>query len=188
CWVAEHAHDLGIDTSRIAVGGTSAGACLATAVTLYSRDHHGPPVSFQALDIPVVDNELTTPSMRAFTDTPLWTLHNAKLSWQAYLGPDRGAAIAAYAAPARATDLAGLPPAYISVCEFDPLRDEGIDYARRLVDAGVPTELHLYPGTFHGSAHALAHTDISARMLSELVESIRIAGRPTAGVPEEHQP
>jgi acetyl esterase/lipase len=80
--------------------------------------------------------------------------------------------VSPYAAPARAPDLSGLPPAYISVCEFDPLRDEGIEYARRLVQAGVPTELHLYPGTFHGST-LFTEAAISRRMAADDLAAIR---------------
>ena len=76
------------------------------------------------------------------------------------------------AAPARATDLAGLPPAYVDVCEFDPLRDEGLGYAQRLIQAGVHTELHLYPGTFHGSSMIAAAT-VSRRMTSDANEAVR---------------
>jgi acetyl esterase/lipase len=86
--------------------------------------------------------------MSAFTDTPLWNRPAAVVSWDHYLGPGRagGDDVPIYAAPARATDLAGLPPAYISVMHFDPLRDEGIAYALALLRAGVSVELHLFPG------------------------------------------
>ena len=89
--------------------------------------------------------------MRQFVDTPVWARPSAVKSWEWYLG-DLDGEVPPYAAPARATDLAGLPPAYVSVMEFDPLRDEGIDYATRMLAAGVPVELHCFPGTFHGSA------------------------------------
>lgn len=81
--------------------------------------------------------------------------------------------VSPYAAPARATDLSGLPPAYLSVCEFDPLRDEGIAYAQRLVQDGVPTELHLYPGAFHGSGGLVPTAELSRRMRTEFVDAIR---------------
>jgi acetyl esterase/lipase len=91
--------------------------------------------------------------MRTFVDSPMWSRPLAVQSWQAYLGPLYGGEeVPAYAAPARAADLSGLPPAYISTAENDPLRDEGITYAQRLLQAGVSVELHQFPGTFHGSA------------------------------------
>jgi acetyl esterase/lipase len=107
--------------------------------------------------------------MRTYTDTPVWNRPNAILSWQYYLG---GQEPTGYAAPARAADLAGLPPAYVDVCEFDPLRDEGINYAQRLVQAGVHAELHLYPGTFHGSS-LIAGAAVSQRMSHDASEAIR---------------
>jgi acetyl esterase len=116
--------------------------------------------------------------MRAFTDTPLWNRPNAVISWDAYLGTGvpGGAGVPVYAAPARATaeQLAGLPPTYISVMEFDPLRDEGIDYARALLAAGVGVELHLFPGTFHGSA-LIPHAEVSQREAAEAVAVLRKA-------------
>ena len=111
--------------------------------------------------------------MRAFVDTPLWNRASAVSSWEYYLGPDK-AEVPAYAAPARATDLAGLPPAYISVCEYDPLRDEGINYAQALLAAGVSVELHLFPGTFHGSS-LVSGAEISRRMNAETNAVLRRA-------------
>ena len=91
--------------------------------------------------------------MHQFHDTPMWSRPAAEKSWEWYLGDAHGRDdVSPYAAPARATDLAGLPPAYISTMEFDPLRDEGILYALELLAAGVSVELHSFPGTFHGSA------------------------------------
>jgi acetyl esterase len=170
-WMSEHADDLGFDPRRLAIGGISAGAGLAAAVALLARDRGGPALCFQLLDIPEVDDRLSTASMKQFTDTPLWHHRNAILSWEAYLGPDHGET-SPYAAPARATDLSGLPPAFVATCEFDPLRDEGIEYAQRLMQAGVSTELHHYPGTFHGSSGAGAGTAISARMVSDRIAAL----------------
>jgi acetyl esterase/lipase len=148
-WVSTHADELGIDPDRIAVGGSSSGGATAAGVTLMARDRGGPAIAFQLLVYPVIDDRLDTPSMRACIDTPLFARHDAELMWSYYLGSEPSE-VSPYAAPGRATDLAGLPPAYVCVAEFDPLRDEGIAYAQRLVGAGVSTELHLYPGTFHG--------------------------------------
>lgn len=144
---------LGVDPSRVAVVGTSAGGGLAAAVALVARDLSGPPLCFQMLHIPELDDRLETPSMREFVDSPIWNRPLAVQSWQAYLGKLSGSPdVPAHAAPARATDLSGLPPAYVSTAENDPLRDEGIAYALGLLRAGVSVELHQFPGTFHGSA------------------------------------
>ncbi len=144
---------LGVDPERLALCGASAGGGLAAATALLARDLGGPPVCFQMLHIPELDDRLETPSMRAFVDSPLWNRPLAVQSWKAYLGDLSGAAdVPPYAAPARAGDLSGLPPAYVSTAENDPLRDEGITYALRLLQAGVSVELHQFPGTFHGSA------------------------------------
>ena len=144
---------LGVDPARVAVVGASAGGGLSAATALLARDLGGPPLCFQMLQIPELDDRLDTPSMQAFVDSPVWNRPLAVISWQAYLGKLSGARdVPVYAAPARASDLSGLPPAYISTAENDPLRDEGIIYAMRLLQAGVSVELHQFPGTFHGSA------------------------------------
>jgi len=153
-WFAEHAEELGVDPAQIALHGTSAGAGLGAGTTLLARDRGGPAIAFQYLAIPAVDDRMRTTSMRTYDDTPLYNRPAAAASWDAYLGPDVPGSdeVPVYAAPARAGDLTGLPPAYVSVMHFDPLRDEGIAYALAMLAAGVPVELHLFPGTFHGSS------------------------------------
>jgi acetyl esterase len=170
-WTAEHAVELGTDPERIAVGGHSAGAGLSAAIALRARDQHGPPIRFQLLNQPELDDRQQTWSARNFTDTPWMTRDKLAASWGHYLGP---APASPYAAPARATDLSGLPPAYITTAEFDPLRDEAIDYALRLLQAGVPTELHQWPGTFHGS-QAILSAEVSQRQIAELAAALRHA-------------
>jgi acetyl esterase/lipase len=101
--------------------------------------------------------------MQQFHETPMWSRPQAVRSWEWYLGDAYGTDdVSPYAAPARATDVAGLPPAYISTMEFDPLRDEGIHYALKLMEAGVQVELHSFPGTFHGSA-MVTHAAVTKR-------------------------
>ncbi|MBL7489430.1 alpha/beta hydrolase [Frankia sp. AgB1.9] len=184
-WLAGKAVELGVDPDRIGVGGESAGGGLAAAVALLARDRGGPSLCFQYLGIPELDDRLDTPSMKVFVDTPMWNRPNAETSWAWYLGGEAGEPlrpgapdVPAHAAPARAQDLSGLPPAYVSVCEFDPLRDEGIIYAQRLIQAGVSTELHLYPGTFHASIIAFTAA-VSRRMMADrrvaLVRGLRAA-------------
>ena len=179
-WIHAASSELGIDPSRIAVGGHSAGGCLAAAVVLMTRDRRGPSLCLQVLDLPVTDDRLLTPSMVAYVDTPVWTWANAEASWTSYLGPGRDGATVPYAAPSRAADLGSLPPAYVSVAQFDPLRDEGIDYAQRLVQAGVSTELHLFPGTFHGSVAAAPDAAVSASMVEHLIGAVGRAFAPPA--------
>jgi acetyl esterase/lipase len=168
-WTAAKASELGVDPARIAIGGSSAGGGLTAALALLARDRGGPAVKFQFLDIPELDDRLDTPSMTRFVDTPIWNQPNAVRSWRYYLG---GQPADQYAAPARAEDLTGLPPAYVAVCEFDPLRDEGLTYAHRLIQAGVPTELHHFPGTFHGSS-MVQTAAVSKRMAAEGIDAIR---------------
>ncbi|MFG2276097.1 alpha/beta hydrolase [Streptomyces chartreusis] len=174
-WLAASTDELAIDPTRTAVHGESAGGGLAAAVTLMARDRSGPQLAFQFLSIPELDDRLETPSMLAYTDTPVWNRRNAEASWSAYLGGKAGSAdVSAYAAPARADDLTSLPPAYVSVCHFDPLRDEGIEYARRLAHANVPVDLHLYPGTFHGSAFVTSAA-VSRRMHEDMLAAFQRA-------------
>ncbi|MFJ8540877.1 alpha/beta hydrolase [Streptomyces sp. NPDC093586] len=173
-WAADHAAELGVDARRIAVGGHSSGAGLAAAVALRARDRQGPAICFQLLNQPVLDDRQETWSQRNFTDTPLHDRATLTAVWRHYLGSQPATP---YAAPARADDLSGLPPAYVATAEFDPLRDEGITYALRLLQAGVPVELHQWPGTFHGSL-AILSADVSQRQLAELGAALRRALAP----------
>lgn len=170
-WTSEHAADLGVDPARIAVGGHSAGAGLAAAVALRARDQQGPPIHFQLLNQPMLDDRQETWSARHFTDTPWMNSDRIATAWRHYLN---SASVSPYAAPARATDLSGLPPAYISTAEFCPFRDEDITYALRLLQAGVPVELHQWPGTFHGS-QAIQSAQVSQRQVAELTAALRRA-------------
>jgi len=170
-WAAEHAAELGIDPGRIAVGGFSAGGGLAAAVALRARDQQGPPIRFQLLNHPELDDRQETWSARHFTDTPFVYRDKVTATWRHYLG---SAPASPYAAPARAADLSGLPPAYIATAEFDPLRDEGICYGLRLLQAGVPVELHQWLGTFHGSV-AIVSAEVSQRQIAEFIGALRRA-------------
>ena len=183
-WVAERAGQLGVDPDRIAVGGESAGGGLAAGVALLARDRSGPRLCLQFLGIPELDDRLTTESMRRLgADTPITTIANGEISWDSYLGKGvRGTdQVSPYAAPARATDLTGLPPALVTAYELDALRDEGIAYANRLLAAGVATELHVYPGAFH-SCTWLSQAGICQKILADLVDALR--RRLHAAVPE----
>ena len=169
-WLHDNAATLGVDTTRIGVGGQSAGGGLAAATALLARDRGGPTLCFQFLGIPELDHRLETTSMQTFVDTPMWHRSNAELSWRFYLGGDVSD-VSLYASPAIATDLRGLPSAYVTTMEFDPLRDEGIQYALRMLEAGVSVELHSFPGTFHGSA-AVPTAAVSRRSHAELLVAL----------------
>jgi acetyl esterase len=149
-WLASEGESIQADGDRIAVGGSSAGGTLAAAVALLARDRGGPSLALQMLLYPALDDRLRTNSMNRFTATPGWTASDSKHMWDCYLGAISPDSISPYAAPARSGDLRNLPPAYVLTADIDALRDEGINYAVRLLQAGVQTELHHLPGTFHG--------------------------------------
>jgi acetyl esterase len=177
-WFHDNCEALAVDPSRVAVVGNSAGGGLAAALALFARDRGGPPICFQYLGIPEIDDRLDTPSMQRFVDTPMWTRAQAERSWDMYLGDLRGGDVPVYAAPARATGLEGLPPAYVSTMENDPLRDEGIIYAMRLLQAGVSVELHSFPGTWHGCRSFPAA--VTKRDSDEMLAVLRAALRAPA--------
>jgi acetyl esterase/lipase len=170
-WLAKESGELGVDAERIAVFGQSAGGGLAAGLALLARDRGGPSLCFQLLGIPELDDRLETPSMVAFTETPMWNRPSAERSWRYYLGEGANGDTSPYAAPARAEDLSGLPAAYVSTSEYDPLRDEGIIYALRLLQAGVSVELHQFAGTFHGST--ILPAEVSRRQQAELTDALR---------------
>lgn len=161
-WAAAHAQELGADAARLGLAGVSAGATLALGLALRARDSGGPPLRFQSVVMPTTDDRLEAPSMRDAVDTPVWNRSLAAQSWRLYLG-DGVAEASPYAAPARAADLAGLPPTYFVVGGLDPLRDEGILFALRLMQAGVPVELHAYAGAAHGFRDVDASTGLWAQ-------------------------
>ncbi len=163
-WFFDQAEALGVDTARIAVGGGSAGGGLAAGVALAARDRQQVSPCFQLLTFPMIDDRNQTRSSYMIDDTRIWNRTANIAGWSAYLSGRNGAEdIPAYAAPARATDLAGLPPAIISVGSLDMFVDEDIAYAQALLDAGVPCELHVYPGAFHGSNFTIPNAEISQR-------------------------
>jgi acetyl esterase len=161
CWAV---NELDIDHRHVVVTGASAGGALAAAVTLMARDRGGPNITFQALNIPALDDRCETVSMRQYREAPVFGGRHAVEMWTAYLGGQDRQFTPAYAAPNRAETLAGLPPAFIQVGALDPLRDEGIAYAMRLLEHGVPVELYCAPGMHHGFP-ADPRTAAHARML-----------------------
>jgi acetyl esterase/lipase len=147
-WVAGHGPEIGADASRIAVGGDSAGGNLAAAVALRAREE-GPDLAGQLLVYPNTDQLADDESMRAASDPFLFNRHSVAWYRQHYLISPQDAA-SPLASPLRAGSLAGLPPALVITAEYDPLRDQGEAYARRLADEGVRVELSRYPGMAHG--------------------------------------
>ncbi len=163
-WFFGQAEALGLNTGRIAVGGASAGGGLAAGLALLARDRAEVSPCFQLLTFPMLDDRNETPSSYMIDDSRLWSRDANLAAWSAYLGGNNGADdVPAYAAPARAADLGGLPPAVVTVGSLDMFLDEDIDYAQALLAAGVPCELHVYPGAFHASCSLVPDSDISRR-------------------------
>jgi acetyl esterase len=148
-WVAENAKPLGVDAARIGIGGDSAGGNLTAVVALMARDRGGPALRHQLLIYPVTDADFSRRSYRENAEGYLLTTKAMEWFWGHYV-PDPARRQEAYAAPLRAKDLSGLPPAFVLTAEYDPLRDEGEAYAKRLQQAGVPTRLQRYDGAIHG--------------------------------------
>lgn len=150
-WTIDNAAALGIDPARIGVMGESAGGGLAAALALLARDRGGYALAFQHLTYPMIDDRTCLGEQHPYTGEFIWTPHNNRFGWASLLGQEPGGSdVSPYAAAARASDLAGLPPTYIMTGALDLFLEEDLDYARRLMRAGVPTELHVYPGGFHG--------------------------------------
>jgi acetyl esterase/lipase len=151
-WLHQSAQELGVDSTRIAVMGESAGAGLAASLALLARDRGEFPLAFQLLIGPMLDDRTAASAPKnPYVGEFIWTNKSNYFAWQSLLGCAPGSReIAEYAAAARHTQLAGLPPAFIAVGALDLFLDEDIEYAQRLARAGVPIELHVYPGAYHG--------------------------------------
>jgi acetyl esterase/lipase len=151
-WLYTHAEELGIDPTRLAIGGASAGGGLTAGLGLLTRDRGEVPLTFQLLIYPMLDDRtVTTADPHPYTGEYVWTPDANRFGWTSLLGQEPGGPdVSPYAAAARAEHLEGLPPTFISVGALDLFLEEDLEYARRLMRAGVPTELHVYPGAFHG--------------------------------------
>lgn len=161
-WVADNAVHLNMDPDRLAVAGSSAGAGLAAGLAQLAADGELPPVVLQLLHQPVLDDRPTA-SRREFRDTPAFDGEGAELMWRHYLGdqPARAPAV-----PGRRSRLSGFAPAFITCAEIDPFRDEAVEYALRLLRAGVSTELHVFPGACHGFDSLLPEWSASQRLFA----------------------
>ncbi|MFG3530037.1 alpha/beta hydrolase [Streptomyces sp. NPDC047917] len=185
-WMSRNASSLGIDPGRLALYGGSAGGGLAAGVALLARDRGGPRPAFQMLPYPMLDDRNTTPSSHEITDIGIWDRAANLQGWQSLLGDRIGTdRVSPYAAPARADDLGGLPPTYLDVGDLDLFRDEDLIYASRLMQAGVPVELHVYPGGIHAGELLAPDAELSTRItdyrmtaLNRALHSSRAPGGP----------
>lgn len=178
-WVHEQADALGVDPARVAVGGDSAGGLLAAAVTQRARDESRPPICFQLLVYPMLDDRTVARPAEDGGDALLWTPASNRYAWGAYLGhPAGGPEDRPHAVPARTADLAGLPPAWIGVGDIDLFHDEDVDYARRLAEAGVACELHVEPGMWHGADSLLPDRPSMRAFRTAWTEALRAALAP----------
>jgi acetyl esterase len=172
-WVHEHAAELGGDPSRLAIVGDSAGGNLAAVTSVRARDEGGPALRLQLLAYPVTDSEMESASYKENADGYFLTADTMAWFWDQYLG-DRDRTDPR-ASVLQTPDLAGVAPTVVLTAEFDPLRDEGEEYAQRLADAGVPTERRRYDGQIHGFLSFSAMVPASAEILSETAATLRRA-------------
>ena len=178
-WLHAEAETLGVDRTRIAIGGESAGGGLAAALALLARDRDEYPICFQLLIAPMIDDRTAAAAHDPGVGEFVWTNESNAYGWHALLGVEPGSPdVSPYCAAARAEDLTRLPPTYIGVGALDLFRDEDIDYASRLLRAGVPTELHVVPGAYHGferCADASLVRNVTAKRLLALRRALHPA-------------
>jgi len=161
-WTAEHAEELGIDRDRIIIAGASAGGGLSAGTALLARDRKGPRLIGQMLICPMLDDRDASISTLQYDEAGTWIREHNRVGWDALLGERRGGAdVSIYAAPARATDLSGLPPTFIDCGSAEVFRDEDVAYATALWHAGVQVELHVWAGGFHGFDMLVPHSAVA---------------------------
>jgi acetyl esterase/lipase len=178
-WLHASAPELGVDPARLAVAGDSAGGGLAASVALLARDRGEVPLAFQLLIYPMLDDRTGTEAdPHPYTGEFVWRREHNHFGWSAFLGQEPGGPdISPYAAPARAERLEGLPPTFIGVGALDLFLDEDIAYAQRLIRAGVPTELHVYPGAPH-AFYGVEGAQIAKAATRDYLDALRRALRP----------
>jgi acetyl esterase len=173
-WLAAHARELGVDATRLAVAGDSAGGNLAIGVSHLTRERSGAPLRYQALIYPVTDAACDNASWRDLGQGYMLSREWMQWAWECYV-PDASRRADPLASPLRAGDLAGLPPATIVTADYDPLRDEGEAYAARLRDAGVPVIARRYLGVIHGFVSLPFATPLANRALADVAGDLRAA-------------
>ncbi|MCX6431757.1 MAG: alpha/beta hydrolase [Actinobacteria bacterium] len=185
-WMAANASDLGFDPARLGIFGGSAGGGLAIATALMSRDNGGPDLAFLMPVYPMIDDRNETASSRDIVDIGIWDRAGNIEAWGWYLG---GRPANQYSAPARATDLTGLPPSFIDVGDRDLFHDEDVEFADRLRAAGVPVELHINPGAYHASEVIAPTAALSQQIWERRLAALqRALGKPVLGEASARQP
>jgi acetyl esterase/lipase len=175
-WLYAHAAALDADPNRIAIGGESAGGTLTAALALLARDRKEVPIIHQQLVYPGLDDRTASiPDSHPYTGEFGWTRERSHFAWKSILGHEPGGpGVSPYAAPARAERLEGLPPAFIGIGSLDLSLEQNLEYARRLTRAGVPVELHVYPGAYHGS-DMMTEARLSKMHARDQLEALRAA-------------
>lgn len=171
-WMAKNAAELGVDPQRLAIYGASAGGGLTLGTALLARDRGEPELCFMMPIYPMIDDRNETGSSHEITDIGIWDRAGNIEAWAWYLG---GKEADQYAAPTRAEDVSGLPPAFIDVGTVDLFRDEDIAFATRLMQAGVPTELHIHPGSYHSSETFAPDAALSKRIWAMRIDALKRA-------------
>ncbi|MFI9456920.1 alpha/beta hydrolase [Amycolatopsis sp. NPDC052450] len=168
-WMVEHADELGFDPARLIVGGGSAGGGLSAGIALLARDRGGPALAGQLLLCPMIDSRNDSASTVEFAERGVWGRTANEFGWRSLLNGQTSP----YAVPATAEDLTGLPPAFIEVGAAEIFRDEDVDYARRLWQAGVPTELHVWAGAYHGFDRIAPDSEVTRAALAARASWLR---------------
>ncbi|EME63425.1 alpha/beta hydrolase [Amycolatopsis decaplanina] len=168
-WMVEHAAELGFDPGRLIVGGGSAGGGLSAGIALLARDRGGPALAGQLLLCPMIDSRNDSASTVEFAERGVWGREANEFGWRSLLNGQTSP----YAVPATAADLTGLPPAFIEVGAAEIFRDEDVDYARRLWQAGVPTELHVWAGAYHGFDRIAPDSEVTRAALAARASWLR---------------
>ena len=173
-WTADHVAELGIEADRLLLAGASAGGGLSAGVALLARDRQGPALVGQLLMCPMLDDRDNTVATRQYSGTGTWSRESNITGWTALLGDRRGSAdVSIYAAPARATDLSHLPPAYIDCGSAEVFRDEDVAYATGIWAAGGQAELHVWEGGFHGFDGMAPHTAVAQASIAARTSWVR---------------